>query len=288
MLRVGVILSGSGVYDGSEIQESVLTILALDRANAQAIFFAPNKNQSEVINHLSGQVAHEARNVLVESARISRGNIRDIREARAADLDAVIIPGGWGVVKNLSDFCWNGERCRVDAEVYRLLQEMAAAQKPIGATCIAPAVVAKVLADRKPRLTIGTDKSKSETLKKLGAKTVDAQADEIVVDENLQIITTPAYMTAGRISEVAGGIDRLVEAVLRRAAIQAKRIAADSAAASLAFRKHAADSATARIVSRRRTAADSATARVDSRVRRLSSRATRPNTSKRRTKAVRA
>src|SRR3990167_1262858 len=110
MLRVGVVLSGCGVFDGSEIHESVLTLLALDRAGAQAIFFAPNKNQSEVINHLTGEVAQETRNVLVESARIARGSIRDIREARAADLDAVILPGGWGAVKNLSDFCWNGER----------------------------------------------------------------------------------------------------------------------------------------------------------------------------------
>ena len=142
MLRVGVILSGSGVFDGSEIHESVLTLLAIDKAGAQAICMAPNKNQSEVINHLTKAVSRETRNVLVESARIARGEIRDIREVRASELDAVILPGGYGAVKNLSDFVWNGDRCWVDGEVYRLLREVAAARKPIGAICISPAVIA--------------------------------------------------------------------------------------------------------------------------------------------------
>ena len=248
MVRVGVILSGSGVFDGSEIHESVLTILALDRAGAEAVFFAPNKNQSEVINHLTGQVAPESRNVLVESARIARGQIRDIREARAADLDAVILPGGFGVVKNLSDFCWNGERCWVDGEVYRLLGEMLAAKKPIGAACIAPAILAKIFSAEKPRLTIGSDEGTAKSLKQLGAQHVKSQAVDIVVDERLNIVTTPAYMLARRISEVSEGIERMVEAVVRRA----KRRQADSATSLISRnrKRQPADSATARVVSR--------------------------------------
>lgn len=278
MLRVGVVLSGSGVFDGSEIHESVLTLLALDRSNAQAVCVAPNKNQSEVINHLTGQVAKESRNVLVESARIARGQIKDLRDVHAADLDAVILPGGFGAVKNLSSFCWNGENCWVDGEVSRLLREMVEAKKPIGATCIAPAVLAKALGNLSPRLTIGTDKATAETLEKTGAKHEEAQADEIVVDEKNQIVTTPAYMTAGRITEVADGIERLVEAVIRRAKARAKAIA---------------DSATSRVngknATSKRQAADSATSRVveskSNRVSKTASRAARPAT---RRKTVRA
>lgn len=271
MLRVGVILSGSGVYDGSEIHEAVLTLLAIDKSGAQAVSMAPNKNQSEVINHVSGQVSHESRNVLVESARIARGQIRDIREVRAADLDAVILPGGYGAVKNLSDFCWNGERCWVDGEVFRLLREMFDAKKPIGATCIAPAVLAKVFSPEQPKVTIGSDAQTAAALEKLGAKHESAQADEIVVDERLQLVTTPAYMLASRISDVQSGIERLVDAVVRRAKKRAAQQPADSATSRLATGK-----------ARQTEPADSATSRIATK---MSSRASRPIT---RRKAIRA
>ncbi len=280
MLRIGVVLSGSGVCDGSEIHESVLALLAIDRAGAQAVCMAPNKNQSEVINHATGQVSNESRNVLVESARIARGNIRDIREVSAADLDAVILPGGYGAVKNLSNFCWSGERAWVDGEVFRLLRDMFAARKPIGATCIAPAILAKVFSAEKPKLTIGTDAGTAEVLGRMGAEHEDAQADEIVVDERLQIVTTPAYMVATRLTELQSGIERLVDAVARRAAKRAREIA-DSAASAVPQSRHPADSATASISRRtRRQAADSAAARV---VTSKTARASRPQAARRRT-----
>ncbi|OGH55713.1 MAG: isoprenoid biosynthesis protein ElbB [Candidatus Lindowbacteria bacterium RIFCSPLOWO2_12_FULL_62_27] len=284
-----MVLSGCGVFDGSEIHESVLTLLALDRAGAQAVCMAPNKNQSEVINHLTAQVSHETRNVLVESARIARGQIRDIREVRASDLDAVILPGGYGAVKNLSNFVWNGDRCWIDGEVYRLLREMFDAKKPIGAVCIAPAVIAKTFAAEKPRLTIGMDEGTAQTLARMGARHEKAQVDEIVIDESLLLVSTPAYMLAGRISEAADGIDRLVQAILRRAG----RRQADSSTASLAGAGRIAqrsDSAVSRMVARSRRAqpADSAVAaiaRSDRQTGRTRGRASRPGPRRR---AVRA
>jgi len=268
-------LSGSGVYDGSEIHESVLTLLAVDRAGAKAVCMAPNKNQAEVINHLSGQVARETRNVLVESARIARGQIRDVREVRASDLDALIIPGGFGTVKNLSDFVWKGENAWVDPDVYRLLRELAESRKPIGAICIAPAVAAKVFSSENPRLTIGTDKPTSQTLSRIGARPVDAQASEIVIDENLRLVTTPGYMLAERISQAASGIDKLVNAVVS----MAHKSAADSAPSTVSRGRKSV-----------RVAADSAASSVGRARRgnsRLSSRAARPQAGPRR-RAVRA
>lgn len=290
MLRVGVVLSGSGRFDGSEIHESVLTLLAIDRAGAQAFCVAPNKNQREVIDHVTTHVAGETRNVLTESARIARGQIRDIREVQAADLDAVILPGGYGAVKNLSDFVWKGERCWVDSDVYRLLREMYDAKKPIGAMCIAPAILARVFSPEKPRLTIGNDEATAATLQSLGARHVSSGADEIVVDEQLRLVTTPAYMLAQRISEAAAGIEKLVGEVIR----MARRRQADSAVSRVVARGgkgQPADSSVARIAGRGRKAqpADSSVARIDSRARsrvsRSNSRAARPVTRRRTVRA---
>lgn len=290
MLRVGVVLSGSGRFDGSEIHESVLTLLAIDRAGAQAYCVAPNKNQREVIDHVTTHVARETRNILTESARIARGQIRDIREVQAADLDAVILPGGYGAAKNLSDFVWKGERCWVDGDVYRLLREMYAAKKPIGAVCIAPAVLAKVFSPEKPKLTIGRCENTAAALQAMGARHVSAGPDEIVVDEQLGIVTTPAYMLAERISEVASGIERLVSEVIR----MAKRRQADSAVSRVVPRDgrgQPADSSIGRVAGRTRKAqpADSSVARIDrrarSRVSRSNSRAARPVTRRRTVRA---
>lgn len=217
MLKIGVILSGSGVMDGAEIHESVLTLLAIDRAGAEALCFAPDKNQHHVVNHLTHAEMKESRNVLVEAARIARGRISDIRKARAADLDAVILPGGYGAAKNLCDFAFKGSDCSVDTEVARLLREMFESKKPIGAICISPAVVAKALGKEKPVLTIGSDADTAAALEKMGARHKAAKVSEAVVDENLRIVTTPAYMLAQRISEAAEGIEKLVSEVIRLA-----------------------------------------------------------------------
>ncbi len=217
-MKVGVVLSGCGVYDGAEIHESVLTLLALDRAGAEAVCFAPDAEQMHVVNHLTGQPASgEKRNVLVESARIARGKIQDLKKARAADLDALIFPGGFGAAKNLCDFAVKGADCAVHPEVTRIVREMYQAKKPIGALCIAPAILSKALGDQGPKLTIGTDKETSTALEKMGAKHEACPVREFVVDAEHKLVTTPAYMLANRISEAAEGIEKLVKEVLRLA-----------------------------------------------------------------------
>lgn len=115
--KVAMILSGCGVYDGSEIHETVLTLLRLSQQGAQVQCFAPDKPQMHVLNHLNGEEMNEQRNVLVESARITRGEVKDVRELKASDFDALILPGGFGVAKNLSDFAVKGSDCTVDADV---------------------------------------------------------------------------------------------------------------------------------------------------------------------------
>ena len=216
-MKIGVILSGCGVNDGSEIHEAVLTLLAIDKAGAQAVCMAPDIPQADVVDHLSGEPSSEKRRVLAESARIARGKILDIRQAKASDLDAVILPGGFGAAKNLCTFAKDGPGCSVQEDVARLLREMHKAGKPIGALCIAPAVLAKVFGSERPELTIGSDPGTAKALQAMGAKHQDRGASEVAVDKANKLVTTPAYMLAGRISEVASGADALVRAVVEMA-----------------------------------------------------------------------
>ena len=215
--RIGVILSGCGVMDGSEIHEAVITLLSIDRAGAEAVCMAPNVDQMHVINHLTGEeMKGERRNVLVESARIARGKIRDIREVRADELDGLILPGGYGVAKNLCDFAVKGENCTVNPDVARLIREMVQAQKPVGVVCIAPALMAKVAqeAGLRTRLTIGSDPQTAQAIQHMGSEHVEACVTDIVVDTDHKIVSTPAYMLAQRISEAAEGIEKLVRQVI--------------------------------------------------------------------------
>ncbi|MEA2109518.1 MAG: isoprenoid biosynthesis glyoxalase ElbB [Pseudomonadota bacterium] len=217
MLTIGVLLSGCGVYDGSEIHEAVLTLLALDRAGVDIQCLAPDMEQRDVVNHLTGEPVAESRNVLVESARIARGDIKDIRETSETDFDGLIIPGGFGAAKNLSDFAVAGALAQVQSEVKRLLDEMVAAGKPIGAICIAPATLTKALADRHPEVTIGSDLATAAAIKSMGGKHYDCAVDEIHLDARLKIVTTPAYMLGPGIKDVAAGIEKLVVEVVRLA-----------------------------------------------------------------------
>jgi enhancing lycopene biosynthesis protein 2 len=214
--KVGVILSGCGFLDGAEIHEAVVTLLALDRAGAEIRILAPNKSQMDVVNHKSGQKTGEVRNVLTEAARIARGKIEDIADAKAEDLDAVILPGGYGAAKNLTDFAVKGAHCTIHPEVDRLLKEMFDAKKPIGVECIAPAVLARALKDRnvKVKLTIGNDKETAAALEALGAKHVNCPVDEVVADEKNKVVSTPAYMLGPGIKDIAAGIEKLVDQVL--------------------------------------------------------------------------
>jgi enhancing lycopene biosynthesis protein 2 len=213
MKNVGVVLSGCGVYDGTEIHEAVLTLLALDRAGAQAVCFASDKPQLHVINHLSGDEVAEFRNVLVESARIARGKVQPLSQADASQLDALIVPGGFGAAKNLSSFASEGAECWIDKDLAKLTQQMHKANKPIGFMCIAPALLPKLL-DQQVRLTIGNDPDLGEVIDAMGGEPVICPVDDIVVDAENKVVTTPAYMLAKSIGEAASGIDKLVSRVL--------------------------------------------------------------------------
>jgi len=204
--------------DGAEIHEAVLTLLAIDRAGAEAVCLAPNIRQRHVINHLTGNESKdEVRNVLVESARIARGKIRDITSVTASDIDALIFPGGFGAAKNLCDYAFKGPDCSVNPEVARLANDVHAAGKPIGTVCIAPVIAAKLFGAKRPQITIGTDKNTAKDIERMGAKHVPGPAKEIVVDQKQKLVSTPAYMLAGSIKEAAVGIEKLVDAVIRLA-----------------------------------------------------------------------
>ena len=217
MAKVGVLLSGCGFLDGAEIHESVLTLLALDRAGAEIICMAPNIDQYHVINHLTQEVTDEKRNVLVESARIARGEIKDLKDVAASDLDALILPGGFGAAKNLSDFAIKGTDATVNSEVQRILEEMVAEKKPVGAICIAPATLTRALSDINPEVTIGTDQATAAAIETMGGQHKTCTVDLIHADENNRIVTTPAYMLGPGIKDVAEGIQKLVDKVVELA-----------------------------------------------------------------------
>jgi len=217
MPKIGVLLSGCGVFDGAEIHEAVLTMLALDRAGATIVCMAPNVDQHHVVNHLTQEEMAEKRNVLVESARIARGEIKDLKDVKAADLDGLIMPGGFGAAKNLSDFAFKGAEATVHPEVKRILEEMSAASKPIGAICISPAPLAKALSDKKPEVTIGNDQSTAEAIEAMGGQHKTCTVDMIHLDGANKVVTTPAYMLGPGIKDVAVGIEKLVNKVVELA-----------------------------------------------------------------------
>jgi len=215
MAKVGVVLSGCGVYDGAEINESVLTLLYLDKSGAEVIIMAPNVDQMHVINHLKGEETGETRNVLVESARIARGNIVDMAGVKASDFDALMFPGGFGAAKNLTTFAVDGPDCDINPEVKRLVKETVEAGKPLGAICIAPVLIAKAFAGGlETEITIGTDADVAGAIESLGAKHTDCPVKEAVVDKKNKIVTSPAYMLGQNISEVAEGIEKTVKELL--------------------------------------------------------------------------
>lgn len=212
--KIGVLLSGCGVYDGAEIHEAVLTLLFLDRAGAEIVCMAPNMDQYHVINHLTQEEMGETRNVLVESARIARGDIRDLQNVTAGDMDALIIPGGFGAAKNLSDFAFKGPDASVNPQVQRILEEMTTAGKPVGAVCIASATLTKALADKQPEVTIGTDAGTAAAIETMGGVHANCSVDMIHMDEKNNLVTSPAYMLGPGIKDVAVGIEKLVEKVV--------------------------------------------------------------------------
>ncbi len=215
MKKIGVLLSGCGVYDGVEIHEAVITLLALDRNGAEAVCMAPDIEQHHVVNHLNGEPSEEKRNVIVESARIARGNIKNVKDVNAIDIDGLILPGGSGAAKNLSNFALKGKEADINPDVAKIVRDMVDANKPVGAICISPAILCKILEDKNPEVTIGNDFGTIETIEEIGGIHVVCAVDQIHVDQANKLITTPAYMLGPGIKEVAKGIEKLVEAVLK-------------------------------------------------------------------------
>jgi enhancing lycopene biosynthesis protein 2 len=215
MVRIGVMLSGCGVYDGAEIHEATLSLLALARTGAEAVAMAPDIEQLHVVNHLSGsESSEETRHVLIESARIARGVIKDIREISYRDIDGLIIPGGFGAAKNLTNFAVKGELCDIDPGVKQLVVDMVRARKPVAALCIAPVVLARALmeeTDITPVLTIGNDSDTAGKIEAMKARHADCTVTDFVYDEDNNLLSTPCYMLAQNISEVWEGIEKTVE-----------------------------------------------------------------------------
>jgi enhancing lycopene biosynthesis protein 2 len=213
--KIGVLLAGCGVMDGSEIHEATLTLYFLDKNDAECVCMAPNRDQLDVVDHVTGSPVSSKRNILVEAARIARGKIVDVATVKAGDLDAIIVPGGFGAAKNLCTFAMDGSNCNVDEGVAKLLRDMHRQKKPIGALCIAPAVLARVFGkDSDIVLTIGSDSGTASTLEKMGAKHRNAEVDEVVVDAGNRIATTPCYMLAQSIKDVGAGIEKLVAKIM--------------------------------------------------------------------------
>lgn len=214
MKKFAIVLSGCGVFDGAEIHEATMTMLAVDQAGAEYDLFALDIDQAHVINHLDGEEMPEKRNVLVESARIARGKIARLSELQVSDYDAIIFPGGFGVAKNLCTYAFDGPDFKVNIEVEQVIRAFHASGKPIGALCISPVLIAKVLPGVK--LTIGTDAETAAHIKEVGSEHINIETHTVVVvDEKNKLVTNPCYMLDGKISDIYAGSTAAVQAVLK-------------------------------------------------------------------------
>ena len=215
MKKIAVILSGNGVFDGAEIHEATLTLYAIAKKGAQYEIFAPDIPQHHVINHITGDEMPEQRNVLVEAARIARGNIKALSEFNAKDFDALLMPGGFGAAKNLSSFAFEGVECTVNPDVEKAVRQMVDAEKPIGALCIAPVILAKLLGD--VELTIGQDEGTAQAVVGMGATHTNTNHGEVIVDDRYKVATTPCYMLDATIDQIGDGANNVVDVILEMA-----------------------------------------------------------------------
>jgi len=211
--KFAVVLSGCGVYDGAEIHEATLTMLAIMRQGGSYQCFAPDIPQHHVINHLNGEEMKESRNVLVESARIARGDIKPLSEFEGKDFDALIFPGGFGAAKNLSTVAFDGANASINPEVEQTVKQMVTLKKPIGALCISPAFIAKILKD--VNVTIGSDKGTAEAIEGMGATHVETTHGDVVFDEDKLVFTTPCYMLDATILDIDDGANNVVKEMMK-------------------------------------------------------------------------
>lgn len=213
MKKIAVILSGCGVYDGAEIHEATLTMYGIVKNGAEYKLFAPDIDQHHVVNHFTGEEMKETRNVLVESARIARGKIEPLANFDADTVDGLIFPGGFGAAKNLSSFAFDGPECTVNGEVASAIKAMVSKGKPVGALCISPVILAKVLGD--VQVTIGQDAGTAKAVESLGAKHLNTNHGEVAVDEKYKVVTTPCYMLDANIAQIGEGAENVVKAMLK-------------------------------------------------------------------------
>lgn len=212
MKKFAVVLSGCGVYDGAEIHEATLSMYAIAKQGATYEVFAPDIDQHHVINHLTGQEMPEKRNVLIESARIARGKVKPLGDFKPADFDVLLFPGGFGAAKNLSSFAFDGPDCSVNPDVEKAVKGMHQAGKPIGALCISPVLLAKILGD--VTLTIGSDQGTANAVTKLGANHKDTNHGQVIIDEKNKVFTTPCYMLDANIAQIGEGAENIVKEIL--------------------------------------------------------------------------
>ncbi|MFO7790986.1 MAG: isoprenoid biosynthesis glyoxalase ElbB [Bacteroidales bacterium] len=206
--KIALILAGSGVFDGSEIHETTMSMYALAKNELDYMCFAPDIQQAHVINHITGDEMKENRNVLIESARLARGNIKNLRELDVDDYDGLLIPGGFGAAKNLSDFAFKGDKMNVQTDVAEAIKAFHKAHKPIGALCIAPTIVVKVLG---AKVTIGNDPQTAKAIVNMGGTHENKEATEITVDEKNKVVTNPCYMLASTPYEIGEGAEAVIE-----------------------------------------------------------------------------
>ncbi len=212
MKKFAVVLAGCGVFDGAEIHEATLTLLAIKKLGADYQCFAPDVAQYHVINHITGEEMDESRNVMVEAARIARGNIKNLNEFKAEDYDALIFPGGFGAAKNLSTIAFKGPDAEVNPDVEKAVKAMLEAKKPIGALCISPAIITKIIGD--VRVTIGEDEGTVQAIEAMGGTHIAADHGDVVVDDEKLVFTTPCYMLDADITQIWDGAYNTVEAML--------------------------------------------------------------------------
>jgi enhancing lycopene biosynthesis protein 2 len=213
MKKFAIILAGCGVYDGAEIHEAVMTMYAVMKNEAEYQLFAPDIAQNHVVNHLTGAEMPETRNVLTESARIARGNIKPLTSLDMREFDALLLPGGFGVAKNLCSFAFKGADCEVHPQVTKVIRDAVSLRKPIGALCISPVLLAKIIGD--VEITIGNDTGTAAAIEKMGAKHTVTAHGQVVTDTRHRVFTTPCYMLNANILQIAEGADNIVKAMLK-------------------------------------------------------------------------
>jgi enhancing lycopene biosynthesis protein 2 len=213
MKKFAIVLSGCGVFDGAEIHEATLTMLAIKKLGAAYEIFAPDIKQHHVINHITGEEMDESRNVLIESARIARGFIKPLTAYQASDFDALIFPGGFGAAKNLSTVAFKGPEAEVNVDVAYAVNQTLEAKKPIGALCISPAFIAKIIGDVK--VTIGQDEGTAQAIEAMGAEHITTDHGDVVVDDEKLVFTTPCYMLEADITQIYDGAYNIVDAMLK-------------------------------------------------------------------------